>query len=69
MYARWYHLDPLEPVASSPGHHVHTKLHTRRNVQKERGRAVRVQSHCCVLIHGDGSNDISHYTHGEKNNC
>lgn len=69
MYTGWYHLDPLEPVTSCPGHHIHTEFHAWRHVQKKRGRAIRVQSHRCVLIHGDGSDDVGHYTHCENNNC
>lgn len=60
MYAGRYHLEPLEPVAGRPGHHVHAKLHARRHVQEKRGRAVRVQSHRRVLVHRGGGGCGTH---------
>lgn len=52
MYTWRYHFDPFESVASRPGHHIDAEFHARRDIQEKRRRAIYVQFHGLILIHG-----------------
>lgn len=58
VYARRYHFNSFELVASRPGHHVDTELHARRHVEEKRRRAVQVQFHGPLLVHGGGVTNV-----------